>query len=208
MAIDKKFNLLIGKYITKFFDLMEEIIMERTLVLVKPDGVERKLIGEIIRRFERATLQIDAMKLVNPKRELLEKHYTDKGEYLKALGQKTLSTYKEYNMDPIKELGTDSDLEIGKMVREWLIGFMMSGPVLAMVLSGNHAVDAVRSIVGKTIPLFADVGTIRGDFSLDSPDFANAEKRPVKNLVHASGNTEEAGQEIALWFSPEEFCKY
>jgi len=177
---------------------------ERTLVIIKPDTVERALIGEIIRRIERAQLKIKAMKMIMAPRELLEKHYIDDEAYLKNLRQKSLNTYKQYNMDPIPLLGTANDLEIGKMVREWLISFMMSGPIIPMIIEGNHAIDAIRTLAGQTIPLFADVGSIRGDFACDSPDTANAEKRSVKNLLHASGNSEEAEQEIKIWFKKEE----
>jgi len=180
---------------------------ERTLVIIKPDGVERRLMGEIIQRFERAELKIKAMKMIMAPKDLLEKHYTDGEDFLRTLGQKSLNTYKEYNLDAKDALGTDDDLEIGTMVREWLIDFMASGPVVPMVIEGNHAIDSVRTLIGKTIPLFADVGSIRGDYSCDSPDLANYEKRPIKNLIHASGNKEEAEQEINIWFKGDEIVK-
>lgn len=183
---------------------MSKINNERTLVIIKPDAVNRLLVGEIVKRIERAQLKIKAMKMIMAPRKSLEKHYTDDESYLKNLGQKSLSTYKQYSMDPVALLGTDNDLEIGTMVREWLVNFMMSGPVIPMVIEGNHAIDAIRALAGQTIPLFADVGSIRGDFACDSPDTANAEKRAVANLLHASGNPEEAEQEIKIWFKPEE----
>ena len=86
------------------------------------------------------------------------------------------------------------------MVRKWLTEFMLSAPVVPMVISGNRAIETVRKIVGATLPVAALPGTIRGDFSSDSPDFANTEQRPVRNLVHASGDQEEAEREIKLWF--------
>jgi nucleoside-diphosphate kinase len=86
------------------------------------------------------------------------------------------------------------------MVRTWLTEFLLSSPVVPMVISGNRAIETVRKIIGSTLPVAAAPGTIRGDFSSDSPDLANAERRPVKNLVHASGDPDEAAREIALWF--------
>jgi nucleoside-diphosphate kinase len=89
---------------------------------------------------------------------------------------------------------------IGRMVKEWLMDFISSGNVVAMVLEGNAAVINVRRLCGGTFPIFAGPGSIRGRFSVESPDFANAEKRPVQNLVHASGKIEEAKYEIGIWF--------
>jgi len=177
---------------------------ERTLVIIKPDGVERKFIGEVIQRFEKGMLIIKAIKILNAPQEILEKHYIDSEEYLRNLGQKSLKTYKEYGIDPISVVGTGDDLEIGRYIRKWLVDFMMSGPIIPMVLEGNHAVDSVRKIAGNTIPIFADAGTIRGDLSCDSPDLANIEKRAVANIIHASGTKEEAESEINLWFSKDE----
>jgi nucleoside-diphosphate kinase len=120
------------------------------------------------------------------------------------LGQKTLSTYEKYGVDANKELGTDNDLEIGKMVRAWLVDYMTSAPLVRMVVEGIHAVDMVRKICGVTIPNFADMGTIRGDYSSDSPAVANSEKRAVMNLVHASETPQEAKHEIKHWFGDRE----
>jgi nucleoside-diphosphate kinase len=173
---------------------------ERTFVLIKPEGVKRKFVGKILSRFEEASLTIEKMKLLTASRELVQSHYPSDDGWTKLVGEKTLGTYKQYNVDPVKELGTSDALEIGRQVKKWLVDYISSGPVVALVLSGNHAVDVVRKLVGSTIPLNALPGTIRGDFSVDSPDLANAEKRPVQNLIHASGNPEEAEHEIALWF--------
>lgn len=173
---------------------------QRTLVLIKPEAVERKLIGRIISRFEDLDLNLVAMKMLVASEQLVRKHYTDDKEWVTTVGGKTLGTYQEYGRDPHLEFNTDDAYEIGKQIREWLVNYMTSGPVVALVLEGNHAVELVRKVAGKTIPLFAEPGTIRGDFSSDSPDLANPEKRPVLNLVHASGTVEEARSEIALWF--------
>ena len=174
--------------------------MERTFVMVKPDGVERGLVGEIIATFERAGLRIVRLRMVRATRELVQKHYPDTEEWLSIVGGKTIEGYEEIGLNAKAELGTDDAVEIGKMVKGWLVDFITSGDVVAMVLEGNAAVRNVRRIVGATIPVKADPGSIRGRFSLDTPDAANREKRPVKNLIHASGEVEEAKFEIGLWF--------
>ena len=125
-----------------------------------------------------------------------------------ASGRKTLETYRKYGIDPKKELGTTNKVKIGQMIKEWTVEFMSSGPVVAMIIEGPHAIENVRMIVGPTLPAFAPPGTIRGDFSVDSPAIANIKKRPVKNLIHASGNPQEAENEIKLWFAPEEIHDY
>jgi len=183
-------------------------LKERTLVVIKPDAVKRGLIGEIISRFEKAGLKIVALKLVQPTKEHYNLHYPDSKEWLRKVGEKTLATYKEYGIDPKKELGTTDKVKIGKMVKKWTVEFMSSGPVVAMIVEGPHAVENVRMIVGPTLPYKAPPGTIRGDFSGDSPALANAAKRAVKNLIHASGDKEEAQREIQLWFAPEEIHDY
>jgi nucleoside-diphosphate kinase len=183
--------------------------MEKSLVLIKPDGVKRGLIGEIIHRFEAAGLKLVAAKMVWVDEELVAKHYPDtREEFLKGMGEKSLNTYKEYGMDPLEKLGTDDPLTIGKMVNAWNREFLSEGPVMAMVWEGNHAITNVRRIVGPTLPTFAPPGTIRGDYSVDSPVLANVKKRAVKNLIHASGNPEEAELEINLWFTPKEIHEY
>ncbi|MBI2051629.1 nucleoside-diphosphate kinase [Candidatus Roizmanbacteria bacterium] len=183
--------------------------MERTLLVVKPDGVSRGLVGEILRRFERAGLKIVAAKMVKVTKELAEKHYPGHREdWIKDIGHKTLENYKELEMDAKKLMGTDDPKEIGKMVRVWLLEYITSGPVFAVVLEGPHAVDLVRKISGHTLPSKAPPGTIRGDLSFDSSYLANTGKRAIKNLVHASGSKEEAEYEIPLWFSKEEILAY
>jgi len=175
-------------------------MIERTLVLIKPDAFKRHLTGEIIARFERVGLKLEKMKLIKPVKETVEKHYPDDEEWLKSIGEKTIKTYQKYNLNLIDDLGTDDVLEIGKKIRKWLIQYVTSGLVVAIVISGNHAIEVVRKLVGNTVPVFAELGTIRGDYSIDSPDLADKEKRSIQNLVHASGNKKEAKKEIALWF--------
>lgn len=176
-------------------------MIEKTLVLIKPDAIQRGLIGEIISRFERVGLKLEEMKLTTPTEEIVKQHYPDKRDWTVSIGKKTIETYRKYHLNLRDDFETDDALEIGEMIRKWLICYIVSGPVIAMVISGNHAIEVVRKIVGNTAPINAKLGTVRGDFSIDSPDLADKEKRAIKNLVHASGTTEEAKKEISLWFS-------
>jgi nucleoside-diphosphate kinase len=173
---------------------------ERTFVMVKPDGVKKGLTGEIIRRFEQRDLKVVALEMFMPTKAQIDEHYPKDEAWRRRLGQKTLGTYAKYNIDPKTELGTADDLEIGNMVRSWLVEYMTSAPLVRMVIEGVHAVDMVRKICGATLPNMADMGTIRGDYSCDSPAVANSEKRCVTNLVHASETPEEAKHEIEHWF--------
>lgn len=181
---------------------------ERTLVLVKPDGVKRGLIGDIIQRFEQRGLKIIALKMIWAKREEMDNHYPKDDAWTRRVGEKTAKTYEKYGYDLQGELGTTDLLAIGKMVRGWLLDFMTSGPVVKMVVQGVHAVDMVRKIAGVTMPYMADMGTIRGDYSVDSAAAANKEKRSVHNIVHASETPEEAAHEIANWFTTDELHAY
>lgn len=173
---------------------------ERTFVMVKPDGVRKGLTGEIIRRFEQRDLKIVALDMFMPTKEQISGHYPKDEAWRRRLGQKSLTTYEKYGVDPVEKLGSKDELEIGNMVREWLVDYMTSAPLVKMVVQGIHAVDVVRKIAGPTLPYKAEVGTIRGDFSIDSPLLANSEKRAVANLLHASETPEEAEHEIEYWF--------
>ena len=183
---------------------------QRTLVLIKPDGVKKHLIGETIKRFEMRGLKIVALQMSWPTKEQMDSHYPRDKDWIIGLGKNTIRSYEEFESPTTltEDYGTEDAYEIGKMVREWLINFMTSGPIVKIVVEGLHAIKAVRKIVGQTIPAFAEPGTIRGDFSIDSPDYANMKKRAVQNLIHASGNKQEAEHEIQLWFSPEEIHSY
>lgn len=183
--------------------------MEKTLVILKPDAVEKGVMGEIITRFERVGLKVVAAKFLVAKKDLVEKHYPkDRKELWIGIGNKTLENYRNLEMDPKESLGTSDAEEIGKMVRVWLMDYIMKGPVLAMVLEAPHAVELVRKLAGHTLPLVSAPGTIRGDFSHDSSYLANSNKRAIENLLHASGTKEEADYEIPLWFTPGEIYKY
>src|SRR3989338_2061328 len=183
--------------------------MEQTVVLIKPDGVKRGLTGEILKRFERTGLKIVAIKMVKASDELLVKHYqSNNPATLKRWGEKTLKTYTQYGKNAKKELGTDDPMELGKMVNKWLFDYIKSGPIIAILLEGKHAVENVITLVGPTMPVASPAGTIRGDFSTDSAAYANDEKRGVMNLVHVSASIEEANLEKTLWFAPGDIHEY
>ncbi len=173
---------------------------EKTFVMIKPDGVRKGLTGEIIKRFEQRDLKIVALDMFKPTVAQIDEHYPKDEAWIRRLGQKSLATYEKYGVDPKSKLGTNDEFKIGKMVRQWLIDYMTSAPLVKMVVQGIHAVDVVRKIAGPTLPYKAEVGTIRGDFSIDSPLLANSEKRAVANLLHASETPEEAKHEIEHWF--------
>ncbi len=177
---------------------------ERTFAMIKPDGVKKGLIGEIIRRFEQRDLKVVALEMFQPTRDQIDNHYPKEEAWIRRIGQKTLSTYEKYGIDAVKELGTNDDLAIGNMVREWLVDYMISAPLVRMVVEGVHAVDMVRKICGSTMPYLADMGTIRGDYSADSPAVANTERRAIMNLIHSSETPAEAEHEIKHWFHGRE----
>jgi nucleoside-diphosphate kinase len=187
---------------------VQAIRNERTLVFLKPDGVQRGLIGAVLERFERAGLKVAGMKMVHAGRDLLDRHYPSDDAYLRTLGGKTKEAFAAYGLDVKAQTGSDDSLEIGRQVRGWLIDYVSSGPVAAFVLEGIHAISVVRKLVGDTLPYRAAPGSIRGDYAIDSPTVANLMKRPVRNLIHASGSVEEAQMEIALWFRPDELHAY
>lgn len=181
---------------------------EKTVFIIKPDGVKRGLIGEIISRFEKRGLKIIALDMRAASREEMDNHYPKDEAWVKRLGEKSLSNYVQYGVDPKEKLGTDDPLKIGKMIREWVLDYMTSGPIVKGVVEGVHAIDMVRKICGSSLPNMADMGTIRGDFSVDSPVQANLNKRSLRNIIHASETREEADNEIKLWFSLGEIYDY
>ncbi len=177
---------------------------ERTLVIIKPDGIQRSLMGEIIGRYERVGLKLVAIKMMVPTVELVEKHYTLDPEWLRLAGDKSIKNGKEKGHPVLSE----EPIEVGKMVLKSLVKYLTSGPVVAMIWEGSHAVEIVRKIVGSTEPLSSDVGTIRGDHVIDSYQVSNQDGRAIRNLVHASGSVKEAHDEITHWFSEKEIIKY
>ncbi len=154
-------------------------MIQRTLVLIKPDGVERGLTGEIIHRYERKGLKIIGMKMLWINKDMALKHYTE-----------------------------DISRRRGEHIRNYLIEYVTSGPVIALVLEGVDAIDNVRGITGDTEPKSAPPGTIRGDFSPETYEYADSKKMSIRNTIHASANEEDAEKEVKLWFTEGELHNY
>jgi nucleoside-diphosphate kinase len=176
---------------------------ERTFVIIKPDGVQRSLIGEIVTRLEKVGLKFVGMKFFVPTVEQCLEHYKKDDDWFQEKGQRILDERVQ------KGLSVDKDaIGYGKEIVDRLVKFMTSGPVLAMVLEGNKAVGVVRKLVGGTEPLTSDVGTIRGDLTLDSYGLSGTDGRAVRNLIHCSDKPEEAEREIKIWFKENEIVDY
>ncbi len=173
---------------------------QRTFAMIKPDGVKRGLVGEILSTFERAGLKITKLEMRRPTENIVQQHYPSSEEWFKTAGGKAIQGYKEAGLNILDDLGTDDPLTIGRTIKKRLVEFLCSGDVVIMVIEGNLAISNVRRLCGNTLPTHADPASIRGRYSIDSPDLSFAEKRPVLNLVHASGDLEEAEFEINLWF--------
>jgi nucleoside-diphosphate kinase len=177
---------------------------ERTLVVIKPDGIQRSLMGEIIKRYERSGLKSVGMKMMVPTEDLVDKHYLLDPEWCVKTGMKTIESYKKKGKTPPSE----DPLKITEVILRNLKRYMTKGPVVAMVWQGMHAAGIVKKITGGTEPLTSDMGTIRGDYTIDSYEVSDVDNRAVRNLVHCSGNAQEAEGEVKLWFKPEELIDY
>ena len=177
---------------------------EQTLVIIKPDGIQRSLMGEIIGRYERIGLKLIGIKMLVPTAEMIEKHYTLDPEWRVKTGEKTIKGYLDKGLTP----PLTDPLKITERLLKRLVAYMTAGPVIAMVWQGAHAVQIVRKITGGTEPLTSDVGTIRGDYVLDSYSMSDGDERTIRNLIHASGSIKEAEDEIAHWFKDDEMFDY
>jgi len=178
--------------------------LERTLVIIKPDGIQRALIGEIVSRYERLGLKLVGLKMVVPTADQVEGHYTLDPNWRRVTGEKTIKSYKDRGLTPPSE----DPLEITAKILKNLKKYLTAGPVIAMVWEGAHAVELVRKITGGTEPRGAAVGTIRGDFVVDSYIMSDTDDRAVRNLIHGSGSIDEANMEIPHWFSKDEIIDY
>lgn len=182
---------------------MRNIKDEQTFVAIKSESIQRGLIGEFVTRFERRGLKLVACKMMVPTRDIMGKHYADNETWYQETGEKKIKAMLEKGIE-VK----DSPREIGVRVREALIEQFAGRPLVAMVWQGAHAVALVRKTVGATNPLTADIGSIRGDFTIDSYDLSDELGLPVRTLVHASSDVKEAEREIALWFNKGEIIDY
>jgi nucleoside-diphosphate kinase len=176
---------------------------EKTFVILKPDAIQRGLIGELIKRFEAAGLKLIAMKFVLADEDKLWKHYNKDEAWFQKKGEITIKNRQDMGMPVEKEA-----IEYGKDIIRALVKFMSCGPVVQMIWEGNQAIGVVKKIVGGTEPTTSDVGTIRGDLTLDSYELANRDERAVRNLVHCSDEVSEAEREIKLWFDEKEIMGY
>lgn len=182
---------------------MSNVQRERTLVILKPDALQRALAGEIIERFERTGLRLVALKMTFAVEDLLWKHYNKDEAWYQSKGELTIKNREALKLPIEKEAK-----EYGRDIIKALVSFMSCGPVVPMVWEGNQAVNIVKKITGGTEPATSDVGTIRGDFTIDSYELSNLDGRAVRNLVHCSDKPEEAEREIELWFKSDEILKY
>ncbi len=176
---------------------------ERSLVLLKPDTVQRSLVGEVIKRFENTGLKIAAMKMIVPTEAQLLTHYNKDDAWYQRKGEGIVAELTAQGKEITKEPAA-----YGKDIILTIVRYMTAAPVVAMILEGNKAVSVVTKIVGTTEPATSDVGTIRGDYTLDSYFHATFENRAVRNLVHQSESPEEAEREIAIWFKDDEIMNY
>ncbi len=176
---------------------------ERSFVIIKPDGVQRSLIGEIISRFERTGLKLAALKLAMADSDRIWKHYDKDDEWFIKKGTRIAEDRAAAGLSAEKE-----PIEYGKDIIRALEKYMTAGPVVMMVWEGNSAVAVVTKLVGETAPASADVGTIRGDLTIDSYDIAAVDDRAVRNLIHCSDTPENAEKEIELWFNKDEVHQY
>ena len=181
---------------------------QKALILLKPDAVQRGLMGKIINRFERVGLTIIGLKFIWATENQIINHYPSTDKWLTTVGQRTLTNYAKKGLDAKKVFATDEPIAIGKTVKQWLIKYLQQSPLLIFVLEGYDAIELIRKLCGNTIPFLAAPGTIRGDFSHDTIDLANEQNRPLRNLIHASDTVEDGEKEINLWFTKEELFSY
>jgi len=207
--------IILDSFIILYFILMtkKEFLMkfkqQKTFVMIKPDGVQRGLIGEILQHFEKKVMKVVAMKMIQATEEQARAHYPmEDSAWIARLWWKSLSWFDWLGINPVDFLGTDDPYQIWQKVAESLVDYFMSWPSVLLVLEWIQAVDIVRKIVGNTLPSKADMGTIRADYSIDTPLVANVEARAIHNMIHASETEEEAQQEIKLWFGDAKLLEY
>jgi len=183
--------------------MTKELKKEKTLVILKPDAIQRSLMGEIIQRIERTGLKFVAFKFFVPGEKQCWDHYHKEDDWFLEKGNRIIEDRKNHGLSIEKE-ATD----YGKDIIQGNVNFLTSGPILAMVIEGNSAVGIVKKLVGDTEPLTSDVGTIRGDYTIDSYPLSSADNRAVRNLIHCTDRPEEAEREIKIWFDKKEIIDY
>lgn len=183
--------------------MMQHPKKERTFVILKPDAVQRGLMGEIISRFEKVGLKLVALKMIMATEEQCWDHYNKDEAWFLKKGANIIKNREDLGMPVEKEA-----LEYGKDIIRALAKFMTAGPIVPMIFEGNQAMGIVKKLVGGTEPLTSEVGTIRGDYTLDSYELSSYDDRAVRNLIHCSDQTDEAEREIKIWFDEKEIINY
>ncbi len=176
---------------------------ERTYVMIKPDGIQRSLVGEIIKRIERTGLKIIGLKMFIPTEDQCWKHYNKDDVWFNKKGSNTIEYLKKAGLPVEKEA-----IEYGKDIIRALVKYMTAGPVVGFIVEGNSSVAIVKKLVGGTEPATSDVGTIRGDFTIDTYNICDVDGRAVRNLIHCTDNPAEASYEIPIWFNENEILDY
>jgi len=175
-------------------------MIEQTLIIVKPDGVKRALIGKIITRFEEVGLKMKAAKMLKPSKDVIKHHYPGTTQWIREMGEKTILSFNQSNSNVREKMGTDDPLKLGQFVYDRLVKYWMEGPIVVMVWEGPDAVQIARKLRGHTIPLLSQTGTLHCDYSFDSSILSSSLDRVVKTFIHASGTVEESKREIKYWF--------
>lgn len=181
---------------------------QKALIIIKPDGVQRGLLGKIVSLFEQVGLKIIGLKFIWSTEKQIVAHYPETDAWFKKVGERTLTNYAKKGLDAKKVFNTDDAIQIGRTVKKWLITYFQESPILIMALESYDCIEIVRKLSGNTIPVLASPGTIRGDFSHDTIDLANEQKRPLRNIIHASDTVEDGEKEIKDWFTEEELFSY
>ena len=176
--------------------------LEKTLVLIKPDVIQRQIFGEILSRFERKGFKIVGMRMLNATKEQVAEHYVDEEGYLIETGEKA----KKGAIARGEDVSDWNSLERGRIIRQNNILYLTCGPIIAMVLEGHGVVSAVRKLLGSTSPAEGDVGRIRDDYSFDTFALADYVSRATRTMIHASDSSENAKREIKIWFKESELC--
>ncbi len=176
---------------------------ERTFVIIKPDGVQRNLVGEIIKRFENVGLKMTAMKMIVAKEQQIWDHYNKDDAWFEAKGKGVVENRKEAGLKIEKEA-----IDYGRDIIKVMVDYMTASPIITMIFEGNAATSVVTKLVGGTEPTTSDIGTIRGDYAIDSYQIANQDERAVRNLIHCSEDPKEAEREIKIWFDEDEIIAY
>jgi nucleoside-diphosphate kinase len=182
--------------------------IERTLIIIKPDAVKRGLVGKIIETFENVGLKLMAAKMLRPDKEVIKNHYPGTKEWIREMGEKTLSSFKQSGNNVMKIFKTEDPNKLGQFVYERLIKYWIEGPIIVMVWQGPSAITVARKLRGHTIPALAESGTLHASYSFDSSPLSASLDRVVKTFVHASGSLDESEREIRYWFGKQEFKNY